>query len=84
MLDLVAVDAEKRTFRWKFPEEFGGDAPESFHDRRIEEFDEPEMKPFNTPEALNGFDILKASEEASEPEGEEDAPVEEESDGGRS
>ena len=28
--------------------------------RRIEKFEEPEMKPFNAPEALKGFDILKA------------------------
>ncbi len=29
-------------------------------ERRIEKFEEPEMKPFNAPETLKGFDILKA------------------------
>jgi hypothetical protein len=49
-----------------------------FEERRIEEFEEPEMKPFNIPEALKGFDILKVYEEAQEPEGDEEAtPVEE-------
>ena len=33
-------------------------------ERRIEKFEEPEMKPFNAPEALKGFDVLKAYEEA--------------------
>ena len=33
-------------------------------ERRIEKFEEPEMKPFNAPEALKGFDVLKAHEEA--------------------
>ncbi len=33
-------------------------------ERRIEKFEEPEMAPFNTPEALKGFDFLKAYEEA--------------------
>ena len=63
-LYLVSVDGEKRTFRWKLPDEYGGDAIEPFHDRRIEAFDETEMKPFNEPGALQGFDILKAYEEA--------------------
>jgi hypothetical protein len=53
-------------------------------ERRIEEFEEPEMKPFNTPEALKGFDVLKAYEEAKDPEGEEGAPTEEESAAGSS
>ena len=44
-------------------------------ERRIEKFEEPEMKPFNAPEALKGFDILKAYEEAQDPEGEEGAPA---------
>ena len=44
-------------------------------ERRIEKFEEPEMKPFNAPEALKGFDILKAYEEAKDPEVEEGAPV---------
>ena len=33
-------------------------------ERRIAKFEEPEMAPFNTPEALKGFDVLKAYEEA--------------------
>lgn len=44
-------------------------------ERRIEKFEEPEMKPFNAPEALKGFDILKAYEEAKDPEVEEGAPA---------
>ena len=81
MLDLVAVDAEKRTFRWKFPEEYGAVESSPFHHRRIEAFEEPEMKPFNAPGALKGFDLLKAYEEARDSEetggGEEGVPVEE-------
>ena len=76
-LYLVSVDGEKRTFRWKLPDEYGGDAIEPFHDRRIEAFDETEMKPFNEPGALQGFDILKAHEEArgrEEPPGSVPAP----------
>ena len=44
-------------------------------ERRIEKFEEPEMKPFNGPEALKGFDVLKAYEEAKDPEVEEGAPA---------
>ncbi|MEC9054101.1 MAG: hypothetical protein VX633_02265, partial [Verrucomicrobiota bacterium] len=44
-------------------------------ERRIEKFEEPEMKPFNAPEALKGFDILKAYEEAEFPEPEEEKVV---------
>ena len=44
-------------------------------ERRIDKFEEPEMKPFNAPEALKGFDILKAYEEAKDPEVEEGAPA---------
>ena len=81
MLDLVSVDAVKRTFRWKFPEEYGEVKAEPFHDRRIETFEEPEMEPFNAPGALKGFDLLKAYAEARDSEetgGEQEgAPVEE-------
>ena len=70
-LYLVSVDGEKRTFRWKLPEEYGGDAIEPFHDHRIEAFGETEMEPFNEPGALRGFDILKVHEEAR---GREEAP----------
>ena len=63
-LYLVSVDGEKRTFRWKLPDDYGGDAIEPFHDRRIEAFDETEMKPFNAPGALKGFDLLKVYAEA--------------------
>ena len=82
-LYLVSVDGEMRTFRWKLPDEYGGDGIEPFHDRRIEAFDETEMKPFNVPGALQGFDILKAYEEARgreeppEPEGEGEGSSEE-------
>jgi hypothetical protein len=44
-------------------------------ERRIEKFEEPEMAPFNTPEALKGFDFLKAYEEAKDPQEEEGAPA---------
>jgi len=63
-LYLVSVDGEKRTFRWKLPENYGGDAIKPFHDRRIEAFEEPEMEPFNAPGALKGFDLLKVYAEA--------------------
>ena len=38
---------------------------DGFKERRIEAFEEPEMKPFNTPEALKAFDLLKVYKEAS-------------------
>ena len=38
---------------------------DGFKERRIEAFEEPEMKPFNTPEALKTFDLLKVYKEAS-------------------
>ena len=70
-LEIVSLEAEKvvcisipeRMIEEEKNVDLSGEPYKSV-ERRIEKFEEPEMAPFNTPEALKGFDFLKAYEEA--------------------
>ena len=81
-LEIVSLEAEKvvcisipeRMIEEEKNVDLSGEPYKSV-ERRIEKFEEPEMAPFNTPEALKGFDFLKAYEEAKDPQEEEGAPA---------
>ncbi|MCH2064380.1 MAG: hypothetical protein MK194_11710 [Roseibacillus sp.] len=71
---VVCISIPERTVSEEKNVDISGE-PLRAEERRIDKFEEPEMKPFNGPEALKGFDVLKAYEEAKDPEVEEVAPA---------